>query len=130
MNLTARKEGRAVRFKLNLNPYGTKMVAVIAIFLGVIPALLYIGSLLNILSDPAAQQMIKVSLVMGVFAAIVSIALILVEHIQDHALDEKYRRTRNKKLKMTADVYECQYCGNRKVRESDKCCQVCGKELK
>ena len=55
--------------------------------------------------------------------------LLAVEFIQDHSLNAFYRKNQNQKLRLANGFFECQYCGSQKVRESDQCCPICGKDL-
>lgn len=49
-----------------------------------------------------------------------------IELHQDKRLNGYYDRNRNRIMKVGKDVYECQACGNRKVRPGDASCSVCG----
>lgn len=116
---------------LNLNGPASKILTWIAIFLVAIPGLLYLvglaylpGSLHTWLSLATRVSWIIGGLLVGGF-----MLLIILEQIQDKLLADDYLKNRNRKLKIAAGRYECQYCGNRDVKESDKTCQVCGKGL-
>ena len=74
-------------------------------------------------------SMIKVSFVAGAFVFIVFLVLLVVEQIQDHYYDVRYQKQRSQKVLLANGYYECQYCGNQKVRENDQSCNICGKEF-
>jgi hypothetical protein len=116
---------------LNLNAPAAKICAWIGVFLVVIPGLLYLvelvdlsGSLLPWLSLATHASWITGGLLLGGF-----ILLIILEQIQDKLLTDRYHKNRHRKLKIATDRYECQYCGNREVKEADKTCRICGKDL-
>ncbi len=117
---------------LNLNQPGTVFVKIIGIFIVLIPAILYCATLLlnNAAIASILPGVIKVSLAIGAFATAILLILIIIEQIQDHYFDVRYQKNRSQKLLLANGNYECQYCGNQKVKESDKTCQICGKELK
>ncbi|HSK89192.1 MAG TPA: hypothetical protein VK880_12580 [Anaerolineales bacterium] len=116
---------------LNLNQPSTVFLKVISLFVVVIPAVLY--SALFLLNQAAVistlRKMIKLSFAIGASVFVILLVLIIVEQIQDYHIDVQYRKDRNRKLPLADGNYECQYCGNQKVKEHDKTCPVCGKEL-
>jgi len=126
------RKGKRMRRLLNLNQPSTMFLKVIGFFVVLIPAVLYgivqvwsgTGSVTTLL-----LSMIKVSFVVGAFVFIVFLVLIVVEQIQDHYYNIGYQKQRNRKTLLANGYYECQYCGNQKVREHDKSCNICGKEF-
>lgn len=117
---------------LNLNQIGVTLLKVIGLVVVVIPAILYGTSLLvqdTKLTDILLHG-IKVSFAIGALVFVSLLALIVVEQIQDHVFDLHYQKNKDQKLPLANGNYECQYCGNQRVKESDKTCPVCGKELK
>ena len=116
---------------LNLNQPGIVFVKIIGLFIVVIPVLLYCTVLLlnNIGVTGILLGVIRVSFAIGVLAFVVLLALIAVEQIQDHYIDVQYQNNRGRRLPLANGDFECQYCGNQKVKESDKICWVCGREL-
>lgn len=117
---------------LNLNQPGIMFLKVIGFFVVLIPAILY--GIVQVWSGAGSNttlllSMIKVSFVIGAFVLIVFLVLIIVEQIQDHFYNIQYQKQRNRKILLANGYYECQYCGNQKVREHDKSCNVCGKEF-
>lgn len=121
-----------MRRLLNLNESSLVFVKIISLLLVLIPAILYAVVLLS--SEVSIiriilMRMIKVSFVAGVFVSIGFLVLIVVEQMQDHYFDVEYKKQRCQKLLLANGDYECQYCGNQKVRKNDKTCSVCGKEF-
>ena len=125
-------QGYGMRRILNLNQPSTVFVKIIGIFIVLIPAVLYCAILLlnNTTIASMLLGVIKVSLAIGAFAAAILLILIIIEQIQDHYFDVHYQKNRSQKRLLANGNYECQYCGNQKLKESDKICLVCGKELK
>lgn len=117
---------------LNLNQVSTIFLKVTGFFGLLLPAVLYVivlawtgtGMIKNLL-----VSMIRVSFIVGASVFLVFLVLIVVEQIQDHAYDARYRKQQGQKMLLADGYYECQYCGNQKVRENDKSCHVCGKEF-
>jgi hypothetical protein len=124
--------GFKMRRLLNLNQTSMLFVKVIGVFMLLIPSILYgmvlildkTGNVRNLL-----LSIIKVSFVIGASVLVVFLVLIVVEQIQDHYLDLQYQKQRTQKVVLANGYYECQYCGNQRVRENDKICNVCGKEF-
>jgi uncharacterized paraquat-inducible protein A len=121
-----------MRRLLNLNQPSLVFVEVIGFLMVLIPAVLYgvvllwkeTGSIRTLL-----LSLIKVSFLLGAFVLIVFLVLIIVEQVQDHYLDAKYQKQRSQKVSLANGYYECQYCGNQRVKENDNTCDVCGKEF-
>jgi hypothetical protein len=107
-------------------------VKLIALFAMIIPAVLYCISLLLREEQTAGVllRVIRLSFGIGIFIFVTLLALIIVEQIQDHFIDLQYQKSRDRKLSFGDGSYECQYCGNRKVKENDHICTICGRELK
>jgi len=95
----------------------------------VVPAVLYLGSLgLNPVGVPigAVQDPIKLSFLVGALVFIVLVVLVVFEQIQDHLLYRAFLKNRGRRIRLSDGYFECQYCGNRKVREFDTVCPACG----
>jgi predicted RNA-binding Zn-ribbon protein involved in translation (DUF1610 family) len=111
---------------------GGKAVAVIAI-LGVgIPGVLYELSLaLDALGIhwPMMRFLVWGALGVGGLLFFGFVVLLMIEQIQDHLLYQMYLRSRGKRIRTAENLYECPYCGNRKIREFEHQCPVCGKSL-
>lgn len=121
-----------MRRLLNLNQPSTMFLKVIGFFVGLLPAVLYaivlVWSGAGIITT-LLLSMIKASFIVGALVFLVFLVLIVVEQIQDHDYDVRYEKQRSQKMVLANGYYECQYCGNQKVRENDKSCNVCGKEF-
>ena len=118
---------------LNLNDVSIPFIVVIALFTLVLPGLLYLLFLF--------LEMIRVhwlllltimrgSLGLGLALLGVFLLLIIAEQIQDRAIVRAYDSSRSKRLPAPGGLFECQYCGNRRVRAEQYICDVCGKTLK
>lgn len=121
-----------MRRLVNLNQPSTMFLKVISFFVVLIPAVLY--GIVQVWSGTERittllLSMIKVSFVVGAFVSIVFLVLIVVEQIHDNYYNIQYQKQRNRKILLSNGYYECQYCGNQKVREHDKSCNVRGKEF-
>jgi len=117
---------------LNLNQPGMLFVKLIGLFMVMIPAVVYAIMLVFRLSGIARAfllRAIKISFVVGGLIFVVFLVLIIVEQIQDHIVDMNYQKQRDQKILLSNGKYECQYCGNQKVKKNDKICSVCGKEF-
>ncbi|HLO17615.1 MAG TPA: zinc ribbon domain-containing protein [Anaerolineales bacterium] len=122
-----------MRRVLNLNHPGTIFVKIIGLFAVAIPTVLY--GILLLWNEPEIVRtlllsMIRISFGIAAFVLIVLLVLIAAEQIQDHYIDVQYQKNRDRKLLLANGNYECQYCGNQKIKESDKTCPVCGRELR
>lgn len=121
-----------MRRLLNLNQPSTTFLKIIGFFVVLLPAVLYgiklawneAGVITTLL-----RSLIKISLVVGASVFIVFLMLIVVEQIQDYYYDIQYQKQRSPKVVLVNGFYECQYCGNQKVRKNDKVCNVCGKDF-
>ncbi len=121
-----------MRRLLDLNQPSTAFVKVIGFSVVLLPAVLYGAALLwrgVELIRTVLLSAIKVSWMVGATVLIIFIALIVVEQVQDHHFDAQYRKQRSQEVALANGYYECQYCGNRRVRGNDRTCSVCGREL-
>jgi hypothetical protein len=117
---------------LDLNGSSHIFLKIIVTFILLVPAALYLCGLLLGLAQVDAgiiPQLIGASLIAGGGVIGVWVMLIACEQIQDHLFDANYQRNRQHKLPVSEHIYECQYCGNRRVREDDRTCSVCGRML-
>ncbi len=118
---------------LDLNQPATVFVKVIGFLLVLLPGALYSIVLLGGEASPMRAFLlgaIRASLAAGVLVLIVFVVLVVAEQMQDHYFDAQYRKQRSQKVPSADGYYECQYCGNRRVRGSDKTCDVCGREIR
>jgi hypothetical protein len=117
---------------LNLNQPGILFLKLIGLFTVMIPAVLYVFLLAFRVAESIRSLLfgvIKVSFVVGALICVVFLVLIIVEQVQDHYFDVQYQKQRDQKIFLGQGDYECQYCGNQKVRENDRICSVCGREF-
>jgi hypothetical protein len=117
---------------LNLNGPAAKILGAVALLTAGLPILLYASSsLLELfhLRFRVISALIRLSLSLGLLLLAAFLLLIVIEQIQDHWYDVSYRRHRGEKIKGPGIYHECQYCGNRQVRESDRYCRICGRKL-
>ncbi len=120
------------RWKINSIGYGAQVLAVGGILTIALPLILYLGySVLRFLGLQLDALLIasSISFAVGIVLLVLFLLLLAVELIQDHWRDGQYLKTRNRKVKISAEFYECQFCGDRQVRESDKRCKSCGQDL-
>ncbi len=117
---------------LDLNGSSHIFLKIIGTFILLVPAVLYLCGLLLGLAQVDVEiipQLIGTSLIVGGGVIGVWVILIAYEQIQDHLFDAHYQRNLRHKLRVSEHVYECQYCGNRRMREDDRTCSVCGRTL-
>jgi len=118
---------------LNLNQAGIVFAKMIGLFIFVIPVFLYGASLLLGLANihnAWVTSATKFSFVIGACLFVILLILVIVEQIQDYYIDTLYWKNRERKVRLADGIYECQYCGYQKVREDDKTCKLCGRDLK
>lgn len=121
-----------MRRYLDLNQPSAVFLKLIGLLVAIIPAVLY--GFLRLCSGTGTigtflLSLMKSSFAAGVSVLIVFLILIAVEQVQDHYFDILYKKQLGKKILLVNGSYECQYCGNRRVQEKDKTCEVCGKEF-
>lgn len=117
---------------LNLNEVSVPFIVVIALFTLLLPALLYL--LFLFLGMMQVQWLFLITLMrssVGLGFVLLGVLLVLIidEQIQDRAIVRVYDRNRSKRLNAPGGLFECQYCGNRRVRAEQHCCEICGKTL-
>ena len=121
-----------MKWKLNLNEPGTKMLRWIGLFLIAIPVFLWgIASLLGS-THPwhgAIWRLLWISVLMGTAFLTVLFVLLIIEFVQDSHLDRAYHKKQGQRIRLENGLFECQYCGCQKVKENDRRCPACNKEL-
>lgn len=120
------------RLKLNSIRYGPRVLAVIGILLLAVPLILYLCYSLLMLIGLRVEvllRLLSLSLMGGIGLLGLFVFLLVIELVQDRVLDRQYRKTRNRKVKISDEYYECQYCGYQRVRQSDKRCKICDHDL-
>ena len=117
---------------LDLNDYGVTSLLVVGFFLIILPAAFYAGSLLlgseNAIA-PIFLDLAKISALAGAFLLAAFVILLTLEQVQDRIIFRQYLKNRQKRQPTAEGLYECQFCGYRRVREFDAVCPVCGKSL-
>ena len=115
--------------RVDLNEPGAKAVPIIALFMIVIPALIFLLSLIfgyTHLNTGFLASALRISLSIGVILTLSLVSIIVIEHFQDRVFDWFYRRQQGHKVLLEDGSYECQFCGSQKVHEFDQICPVCG----
>ncbi len=118
-----------IRFKLNLIHVGIRFVAAIGMLLLVVPSVLYaVYVLLDWMGvrSTSLYSLAVVSIGAGLLLLAIFIILLVIEQIQDRTVDTLYRKQRQNKLALADGYYECQFCGNRRLRGNATRCAVCG----
>jgi hypothetical protein len=116
---------------LNLYTYGTRFLGSAALF-GVLGGVAHLAApLLQRLGMPAEVTSALSWWFLGAAGSLLLalIVLVILEQIQDALVDHAYFRSRHRRLPAGGGFYECQYCGNRQVQETDSYCSVCGRSL-
>lgn len=111
--------------KINSIGYGGKVILVGCVFILIIPMLLSIipykrGVLL---------ELSKISFIVGTLILVLFFIWLMIELYQDKKLFENYNQYMNQKILIGKNMYECQRCGNRQVKQSDKNCNICGNKF-
>lgn len=117
---------------LNLNEPGTRWAGIGIILAGLVPLALLLGSwLLRLAGLPTRGISILLGISMAAGLAILAVlaVLIILEQIQDHLIDKEYQKNGPARIRLANGCYECQYCGNRQVRQDDRSCAVCHHRL-
>ena len=114
--------------KINSHGYGYKILAAIAVFLVVIPAVLYGLSFVVVRID--FGMITQISLALGSLLLLFQLVLLIVELHQDRKINKRLEADLNRKLPLGNGLYECQACGNREVHPEQKLCGVCGAHFK
>jgi uncharacterized paraquat-inducible protein A len=120
-----------MKHKLNLNEPGSRQLSIALSLLASSVALYGFAWILG-------RYLVKLSWLKdlawllagaGALLLLVMAILLAVEAFQDRAMEASYRKQRSRRLPAENGLYECQYCGCRRVREADTLCPVCGHEL-
>ena len=108
--------------KINSIWYGGKTILAGLIFAFVIP----IGIGIFPFTSDILSVISKVSFLVGMLILIGFGIWLAIELHQDKRLNRYYDKHRNRMQKVGEGVYECQACGNRKLKQGDERCTVCG----
>ena len=111
--------------KINSIGYGGKVILV-----GIICAFIIPMSISVIFkNDSMLWNISKISFGIGVLILVLFFVLLKIELYQDKKLNNHYEKNKNEKLLVGEDTYECQACGNRRIRQRDKICNICGNKF-
>ncbi len=121
-----------MKHKLNLNEPGSRLFSIAGILLVIALPLYGLAWMLSRFGLRAAwlSRLAGLLAVTGLFILSVLGVLLLVEALQDRAMDLSYLKQRSHRLPAGNGYYECQFCGSRRVQKEDKVCPVCGRELR
>jgi len=110
--------------KIHSNRYCHKIIGLAGLLLSVIPFLFYV--LHTVLHTIFFKVLMYISLITGFLVLIFLIVLLGIEFHQDKKIDLQYNILKKTKISLGNGFYECQLCGNRQVKETDKNCGICG----
>jgi hypothetical protein len=124
---------RSIDPVLNLHDFAPRAAAVgLGLAVGV-PSCLYAAQWLLGLAGvrlPWLLSWMRISFGIGAALLVGLAVLIGVEQVQNHYLYRRYLKERQRPISAADGDAECPFCGNRKVRDFEKYCSVCGKELR
>lgn len=110
--------------KINSNGYGGKILGCGMLFVLAIPAGLKLIAWVCKYTVPAVYPGISIGI--GSLILLFLVVLLAVELRQDARLHRYYSAQAGRKLSHNKGVFECQSCGNRKVKAGDRSCVICG----
>lgn len=117
---------------LNLNDFSGKFLTLIFVLAAGLPALLYLLDLafrVFHVDWSFLLTLMRISMGLGLALLALMLVLIVLEQIQDRWIVSRYDQARSKPLPAADGWFECQYCGNRRVKPQATTCEVCGKRL-
>lgn len=94
----------------------------------VIPLILYLLKLY--VRGDLIIVLIKTSIVIGILVLLFFSLMLIIELRQDKKINIQYNELKYQKIQVEEDLYECQHCGNQKVKEADLYCNICGIRFK
>ena len=121
-----------MKWKVNSNRYADRIITTIGVFTIILPLALYICSIfLSLLGIRITSLRIAAGLFIaaGLVLLVAFMLLLAIEFIQDHFLDKHYLKSKRQKLELANSYYECPYCGYQKVRDFDRQCPICYKDI-
>lgn len=110
--------------KINSIDYGGKVIGLGIFFTFIISSVIYILPLNK--STRIFSVLFKLSFGVGIVILAGFSLWLIIELHQDKRLEIYYESKRNTKIDLGHGQYECQACGNRKVKLNDMACNVCG----
>jgi len=120
-----------MKHKLNLNGPGSRLLGTAMLMIGFSILIHGLAWLLERFSLRVAwlKSLALIWTVAGAILLLVLAVLLVIEALQDRAMDMSYRKQRSHPMPIGNGYYECQYCGNRMVHKGDRICSVCDREL-
>jgi hypothetical protein len=115
--------------KINSIWFGGKIIGVGIVFFIFIPLILF-GIEKVLVIGNVLIPLIKISIGIGLFILAVFTGILIIELNQDKKLNSQYYNKRYSKIKLSDANYECQNCGNLKLKKDDKDCNLCGIKFK
>lgn len=110
--------------KINSIWYGSRILVIGGFFAVVIPFILYLFYISNDKNEDI-MILIRFSIAIGIIILIMFSLMLAVEFKQDRNINLQYNKVKYQKIKISDGLYECQYCGNQKVKKEDSFCKVC-----
>lgn len=114
--------------KINSINFGAKMILTGLIFL--IPLTLIFKILENITKNTLFFYIKGISFAIGIIIEVVFAIILIIELNQDRRINKNIPKTKNIKLQISKDRFECNNCGNRNLTKSATECNVCGIKFK
>jgi len=114
--------------KIHSIGYAHKIIGIAVLFLTVIPFCFYI--LKFIFRSIVFSVFMYIFLAVGFLILLFFIGLFSIELHQDKKINRQYIHIKKTKIDIGNELYECQSCGNRQVKDIDKYCNICGIKFK
>lgn len=114
--------------KINSNGYGSKILAAVIIPLIIVPSCLF--CLHYFIDLPVFVSIGQISVAIGSTLAILFLSFLAVELKQDKRRNKFYADNKKIKLPIGNNRYECQFCGNMRLKARDTSCNICGTKFK
>lgn len=110
--------------KINSIWYGSRILAAGGVFTFVIPFTLYLVSI-RIVKNDVMLILAKASIAVGLAIFLLFFIMLIIELKQDRNINLRYNKLKYQKIQISVGVYECQHCGNQKVKKNDSFCKIC-----
>jgi hypothetical protein len=110
--------------KINSINYGSRVIIVGLIFLVAIPSIFFVIN--QFLQNKIFTYVSYISIIVGVTIEILFFVHLIIELRQDKKIYKYCQNHKKVKIILNDGKYECGYCSNRNVRESDTECNICG----
>lgn len=110
--------------KINSIYYGSCVITIGLVFLIPIPSIIF--GINQFLQNKILTYVTYISIIVGVTIEILFLVHLIIELSQDKKIDKYCQSHMKVKINLNDGKYECGYCSNRNVRESDTECNICG----